>query len=265
MKTALLLTCCLVMTLGAQPCFAQQSEEELAKAVQNPIANLISLPLQNNTNFNIGPDNRTQNVLNIQPVWPFSRGDWNIITRTIAPIITQPDLASSSGSTSGLGDINMTAFLSPAKSQEVTWGVGPILSFPTATDDALGSKKWWAGPSAVFLIQPSPWVVGVLANNLWSFAGDDERGDVNAFLLQYFVNYNLRDGWYLLSAPILTANWKADDGQQWTIPFGGGLGRVFRVGKQPINAQVSGYWNAEKPDLGPDWQLRAQVQFLFPK
>lgn len=258
-------SCVMILLLAAVPSWSQQSEEDLAKAAQNPIASLISLPFQNNTNFNIGPNNRTQNVLNIQPVWPFARGNWNIITRTIVPVISQPDFTSTSGSTFGLGDINLSVFLSPAESGKVVWGVGPIFSFPTASDDVLGSKKWGIGPSAVALMIPSPWVIGVLVNNIWSFAGDDARADINAFLLQYFINYNLADGWYLTSAPILTANWEAASGQEWTIPFGGGVGKIFRVGKQPMNGQISAYGNVKKPDGGPDWQLRVQLQFLFPK
>jgi len=239
--------------------------EELAKKTQNPVSDLISLPLQNNTNFGIGPHDRTQNVLNIQPVIPINVREWNLINRTILPLIYQPDIFDSSGGTFGLGDINSTLFLSPAKPSKFIWGVGPIISFPTATDDVLGSGKWSAGPSAVGLVMPGKWVLGALVNNIWSFAGDSERRSVNQFLLQYFVNYNLPKGWYLSSAPILTANWKADSGNQWTVPFGGGVGKIFRIGKQPMNAQVQAFYNAVKPDNGPDWTLRLQFQFLFPK
>jgi hypothetical protein len=110
-----------------------------------------------------------------------------------------------------------------------------------------------------------PWVIGVLANNIWSYTGDDDQPDVNQFLLNYFINYNLPQGWYISSAPIITANWKADSGNKWTVPFGGGVGKIFRVGKQPMNAQVQAFYNMDKPDNGPDWTLRLQLQFLFPK
>jgi hypothetical protein len=110
-----------------------------------------------------------------------------------------------------------------------------------------------------------PWVIGALASNLWSYAGDDDRESVNQFLMQYFINYNLPEGWYISSAPIITANWKADSGNKWTVPFGGGIGKIFRIGKQPMNAQVQAFYNAVKPDNGPDWTLRLQLQFLFPK
>ena len=223
----------------------------LAQAAQNPVANMISLPLQNNTNFGVGPGDDTQNILNIQPVIPVSLSEnWNLITRTIAPVIYQPEMVPGTGSEFGLGDINATLFFSPAKPGKLIWGLGPVFSFPTATDDVLGTDKWSAGPSAVALTINGPWVIGGLASNLWSFAGDDDRADVNQFLFQYFINYNMADGWYLSSAPIITANWEADSGNQWTIPFGGGVGKIFKIGKQAMNAQMQAFYNVEKPDDG---------------
>ena len=244
----------------------EQGTQELAKAAQNPVANMISLPLQNNINFNVGPGDDVQNVLNIQPVIPLTLSeDWNLITRTIAPVIYQPEMVPGAGSDFGLGDINLTLFLSPAKSGKLIWGAGPVFVFPSATENGLGADKWSAGPSVVALTIQGPWVVGALANNVWSFAGDGDRKDVNQFLLQYFINYNMPHGWYVSSAPILTANWEADSGNQWIIPIGGGGGKIFKIGKQPINAQVQGFYNLDKPVNGPDWTLRLQLQFLFPK
>lgn len=242
------------------------SDSDLAKQAQNPIANLISLPLQNNTNFGIGPDDETQNILNIQPVWPFSiNADWNLITRTILPVVSQPDiLTGGEGRINGLGDTTFTGFFSPKGSAKLTWGIGPVFLFPTATDDALGSDKWGAGASVVLLAMHGKWVVGSLISNLWSFAGSGSQ-DINLFTWQYFVNYNLPNSWYLSSAPIITANWEADSGNKWTVPFGGGFGKIFRIGKQPMNAQVQAFYNVAKPDFGPDWTLRLQLQFLFPK
>jgi hypothetical protein len=245
------------------PAFAQ---EDLAKQAQNPIANLISLPLQNNTNFGIGPDDETQNVLNIQPVWPLTLNDnWNLITRTIVPVISQPGaLTGGEGRVNGLGDTSFSAFFSPKDSARLTWGVGPILLFPTATDETLGSDKWGAGLSVVGLMMPGQWVFGSLFSNVWSFAGSGDQ-DVNLFTWQYFINYNLPKGWYLSSAPVITANWEAESGNQWTVPFGGGFGKVFHIGKQPVNGSTQAYYNVEKPEFGADWQLRVQLQFLFPK
>ncbi len=230
------------------------------------MADLISLPFQNNTGFNYGSDNGTQNVLNIQPVLPFSlNDDWNVITRTIVPLIYQPEIAPGVGDVFGLGDIQFTAFFSPKKPVG-GWivGAGPVFQFPTSTDESLGARKWTAGPSVVALRIEGPWVAGALVQNVWSFAGSG-RNDVNAMLVQPFVNYNMEDGWYLTSAPIITANWKADSDNKWLVPLGGGAGRVFRIGKQPVNCSLQAYWNVVNPDVGPEWTLRLQVQLLFPK
>jgi len=255
----------------------EQSQGDLAKQAQNPIANLISLPFQNNTNFGLGPDDEVQNVLNIQPVIPVTLNEnWNVITRTIVPILSQPNFyTNGEGRVTGLGDITFSAFFSPAESAKLTWGVGPIFLLPTATDgplggvsedggESLGSDKWGAGLTVVGLTMPGNWVIGSLFSNVWSFAGSGEN-DINLFTWQYFINYNLPKGWYLTSAPIINANWEADSDNAWTIPFGGGVGKLFSIGRQPINTQLAAYYNVEKPEFGPDWQLRFQIQFLFPK
>ena len=253
-----------LIALFATHAYADETAD-LAKKAQNPIANMISLPFQNNINTGIGPDDETQNILNIQPVWPVSLNDnWNVITRTIVPVISQPDILTGDGRVNGLGDINFTAFFSPAEASALTWGVGPAFVLPTATDDALGTDKWSAGASVVFLTMPGNWVVGSLFSNVWSVGGSGDN-DVNLFTWQYFVNYNLPNGWYLTSAPIITANWEADSDNRWTVPFGGGVGKIFKIGKQPINAQISAYNNVETPANGADWQFRIQFQFLFPK
>jgi hypothetical protein len=249
---------------------AEQSTQDLAKASQNPIANLISLPFQNNTNFGIGPDDDVQNILNIQPVWPVSLNEkWNMITRTIVPLMWQPDRGSGpwgqdSEVTFGLGDTTFTAFISPKDAGETTWGIGPVFLIPTATDDVLGADKWGAGASLVVLTMPGKWVIGSLFSIVWSFAGSGDQ-DVNFFTWQYFINYNLKDGWYLTSAPIITANWEEPSEERWTVPFGAGFGKVFRIRNQPLNCSAHAYYNVEKPTNGPDWQLRLQLQFLFPK
>ncbi len=243
----------------------ENGDDDLAKATQNPLASMISLPFQNNTNFGIGPDDDTQNILNIQPVWPFSLGeDWNFVTRTIIPVISQPGVAPGESRTNGVGDITFTGWVSPKNTGKWIWGVGGALVLPTATDDALGNDKWSVGPSVVVLTMPGKWVIGSLISNVWSVGGSGDQ-DVNFFTWQYFVNYNMDNGWYLTSAPIITANWEADSNNTWTVPFGGGVGRIFRIGKQPLNAQVSAYYNVEKPTSGADWQLRLQLQMLFPK
>jgi hypothetical protein len=246
---------------------AEMSAEELAKLAQNPVGNLISVPFQNNTNFNVGPLSGTQNILNIQPVIPIEvSAEWNIITRTILPVISQPAMFPGEERTSGLGDTTFTAFLSPAVPKGLIWGVGPVLQLPTDTND-LGNKNWGLGASLVVLRieKGDPWVYGVLVNNVWSLTSDKRGGAYSNGLIQPFVNYNFPEGFYLTSAPIATVAWKADSGQQWTVPVGGGVGKIFHLGKLPVNTQLSGYYNVVHPDDGANWQIRAQVQFMFPK
>lgn len=248
---------------------------DLAAAAQNPVADMISLPLQNNTYFGVGPGDDVVNVLNVQPVIPVRAGNWNLINRTIAPVIRVPNSiegipelpegVDDNSGTFGLGDINHTIYFSPAEAGALIWGVGPSLTLPTATDDRLGSEKWSAGPAAVALRMQGPWVYGALARNLWSFAGNDARADVNQFLLQPFVNYNLDRGWYLVSSPVITADWNASASDRWTIPVGGGVGKITAIGSQPVNLSAHAYYNLEAPTFGADFALRLQIQFLFPR
>jgi hypothetical protein len=194
--------------------------------------------------------------------------DWNLITRTILPLIWQPEFAPGQGSRFGLGDLQLSGFLSPAKpgADGLIWGAGAIVQMPTDTNE-LGNKNWGLGPTAVALrLKPGdPWVYGALVNNVWSLSSSGRGGSYNNFLIQPFVNYNLPGGTYINSVPIITADWKADSGQQWTVPLGLGIGHIFHFGKLPVNAQLGGYYNVVRPDNGPNWQLRAQVQLMFPK
>ena len=255
--------------LGGRPArAADEGATELAKKTQNPVADLISVPLQSNFNFNTGIKDETVYVLNVQPVIPIKLNhEWNLITRTIVPVINQPSLFpgpnSISGSAWGLGDINPSLFLSPAKPGAIIWGVGPTFTLPTATDWRLGSGKFSLGPTAVALTIQGPWVLGALINNQWSVAGWGDK-DVNQMLIQPFVNYNLADGWYLTSGPIVTANWEARSSDRWTVPIGGGVGKLFKLGPLPINTSLQAYYNVEKPRYASEWQLRFQVQFLLP-
>ncbi len=260
----------ILAALAASPVLAQDYDAtKLAKAVQNPVADLISVPLQYNANFGVGPGDGTQHVLNIQPVYPVKlNADWNLITRTIVPLISQPALAPGQDRENGLGDIQLSLFVSPAKSAGLIWGAGLIMQFDTASDDVLGQGKWGLGPAAVALKMQGPWVYGALINNVWSVGGDDNRSDVNQMLIQPFVNYNFpqHPGRYLTFSPIITANWEANSSNTWTVPLGLGIGQILKAGKLPLNVQASAYYNVEKPDVtGADWQLRLQVALLLPK
>jgi hypothetical protein len=241
---------------------AQQSQEELSEAAANPLADLISLPFQNNLNMNYGPFDRNVNVLNIQPVIPLAGG--KIITRTILPIVNIPDFGAETGKlTSGLSDIVFTAFYVP-KSNGVMWGFGPVAELPTG-GDLRGTQKWSAGPSLVVLIQPGDWTFGGLVNNTWSFAGNSDREDVNHMLINLFVVRQLGGGWYVNSAPIITADWTAEAEDQWIVPIGAGGGKVVMLGgKLPLNLQTQLYYNVVRPNFGPEWQWRVQAQFLLP-
>ncbi len=249
----------------AEPESEESKTAALAKAAQNPVANLISFPLQNNTNFGIGPYERAQNVLNIQPVIPFHISEkWNLITRTILPVVWQPNDQPTQG-WFGFGDLNPSLFLSPAKPGKLIWGVGPAFVFPTATAEQLGQGKFSLGPSVVVLSTPGHWVIGALTNNVWSVAGPHERAVVNQFLLQYFINYNMKKGWYLSTSPIITADWRAPSGNQAVVPFGGGVGRITKLGFQPVNISAAFYGNAVHPAGTSPWSMRLQIQLLFPK
>jgi hypothetical protein len=260
----------LVGACCAWPVMAADDATSLAKAAQNPVASMISLPLQFNMNFDTGPEDDLQTVLNIQPVVPFSLGEnWNLITRTIMPVISQPDFGVYSKRENGIGDIQFSTFLSPKapSSGGWIWGAGPIVQLDSATDDRLGQGAWGLGPTAVALRIAGPWVYGALVNNVWSVSEDDDRGEVNQFLMQPFINYNFPSspGRYLTFSPIITANWEAESGEEWLVPVGLGIGQVTRLGEQPVNLQGAFYYNVERPDGAPNYQVRLQFQFLFPK
>ena len=247
---------------------ASSATEALQKATQNPVASLTSVPIQNNSNFGVSPGYRTQDVLNIQPVIPLSVSKrWNLIIRWIAPVVWQPlpnQPRTPESGVYGFGDMQPAFFLSPRKTGKLIWGAGPIFQLPTATSTFLGQGKLGLGPSLVLLTQPGHWTIGALINNVWSVAGSVHRPFVNQMLLQYFVNYNLKSGWYLTSSPILTANWRVSKGG-WLVPFGGGAGRIMKLGAQPVNISASFYGNTVHPPGASSWGMRLQIAFLFPK
>jgi hypothetical protein len=248
-----------------------QAQDDLQAASQNPIASLISVPFQNNLFFNLGEEDKTQYVLNFQPVVPIElTDDWNLIFRPITPIIAKPRMFDGDSTAFGLGDMNPQLFFVPDATVDtaigtMTWGVGPSFQLPTATDKTLGSGQWSAGPAAVAFFANGNWTYGGLVSNIWSFAGRNKRADVNLLVAQPFVNYNLSDGWSLGAGPVITANWEADGDNVWTVPVGGGISKLFKVGDRPIKAALNTYYNAVRPDNAADWQLQFQLTFLFPE
>ena len=218
-----------------------------------------------------GANDYVFNIFNLTASTTRKFGDWALLNRLTIPIPYLPASAfvDKSGSLTGVGDIEYTGFFARDESKrrfKLVGGIGPTIVFDSATDDRLGLGKWLAGPTLVLVSLPDPLVVGALVRNLWSFAGDDNRPDVNLFLVQPFFNYNFRNGWYLASTPGIIANWEAQDKRnRWTVPIGGGVGKVmFRGEKRPINIRLQGFYFLEKPDLTPDWMLQLQFQILFP-
>jgi hypothetical protein len=239
-------------------------EAELAKKLQNPVANLISVPLQNNWDFSIGPADAMRYTLNVQPVIPLSLTmDWNLIIRTIVPIIHAESPVPSGDDKSGLGDILQSFFFSPhAPVDGWIWGVGPVVLYPSATDDALGSEKWGVGPTAVVLRQEKGWTYGLLANHVWSFAGEGSRMEVNATFLQPFGSYSTKTFTTFGLNTESSYDW---ENSQWTVPINVFASQLLKVGQQPISLQLGGRYYAERPSDGPEWGLRFAVTLLFPK
>lgn len=260
---------CLAALAVSAPAWAQQaagdSATELAKMTQNPVASLISVPLQNNLNFSTGPFNRLQYQGLLQPVVPIGLTDeWNVIVRPIIPFVDQPVGASSS--TFGLGDTVLQTYLSPKNPGSIIWGVGPVGQFPTRTDPVLGAGMWGAGLGGVALVTPGPWVIGLLANHVWSIgtpAADQTHFSLTT--LQPFINYNFGRGTALALVSQMTRDGTQPEGQQWTVPLGGSVSQVLMLGHQPIQFALGAFYNVAHPDGAADWQLRFQVTLLFPK
>jgi hypothetical protein len=235
-----------------------------AADVQNPVASLVSVPFQNNTYFDTGPNKSTVNALLIQPVVPFKLGaNWELVTRTIVPLIYEPRTSQTNGATFGLGNVQPQFFLTPAHPGSVIWGIGPQLWLPTATDPALGNNHLGGGAAAVVLTVKGHWLYGFIANQVWAAGNSKER--TNQFTFEPIVFYNMARGWYLTSTPVATAQWDERGHNVWTVPVGGGVGRLFKVGSQPINMRIQAFDNVHRPDFAPSWQVQFQVQFLFPK
>lgn len=242
---------------------AQADETDLARQLANPIASLISVPIQSNYDFGIGPGDGTKWTTNVQPVIPFELNEhWNLISRTILPVIDQEGIAPGGVSDEfGLGDTVQSLFFSPAESDPI-WGVGPVFLIPTATDDLLGGEQWGIGPTTVALKQFGPWTVGGLFNHIWSFAGEDSRDDVNATFLQPFVSY-ITDTKTTFSVNLETTyDWEHEE---WNVPVNFVVSQLLKIGDQPVQFFGGVRYYIETPDGGPEWGLRFGLTFLFPK
>ncbi len=245
----------------------------IIKTSQNPVGNIAVVPFQNNFNYGFGPYTRFQYLLNVQPVIPIMLSpQWSLVARTIIPIVNQPSsaappiCASPAGcpSTFGLSNVQEQLFFGPkTKPGGLIWAAGPIFQFPTATPSSLGSAKWAVGPDAVALIMPGKWVMGALVAQLWSFAGPPAPSNVNSFLVQPFINYNLNSGWAISAAPVMTSN-AALPGTKWTVPLGGGVAKTFKAGDQLMQLSVLYYTNVARPLAAPQTTLRVNWSLLWP-
>jgi hypothetical protein len=244
-----------------------QDAAALAKELSNPIASLISVPFQSNWEQGIGPDgDGSRYTLNIQPVIPISISpDWNLISRTILPVVDQWSIFPGAGEQFGLSDTVQSLFFSPKEPTAggLIWGVGPVFLLPTATDDLLGSEQWGAGPTAVGLVQTGPWTIGMLANHIWSFAGPRDRTDINSTFIQPFISYNTPTAWTFTLQTESTYDWEGD---QWQIPVAAMVSKVTKIGDQLVQFQAGPRYYAASTTGGPDgWAFRFNVVLLFPK
>ncbi|MDD9301871.1 MAG: transporter [Desulfobacter sp.] len=251
----------------AFPVQAQGEDADLAQELSNPLADLITIPIQINYDRDIGPmDDGWRLQANIQPVIPFHLNDnWNLITRSIIPVIYQDDILPGSGSDCGLGDINVSLFFSPSRptSSGLMLGAGPILVFPSATETYLGGEKWGAGPAAVALTVRGKWTMGTLANHIWSYAGDSARQDISNTFVQPFLAYTLPSAWTFSLQSKSSYNWETE---KWSVPINAAVSKLVRWGRLPVSLQAGvGYW-VESPDSGPEgFRVRFQVNFVLPK
>ena len=257
--------CLLPLALGAQG----PSQQELQKIARNPFADVIKLPFAPDIYFDSGPFSRTGGDLEIEPRIPFqiSKG-WLLIPKIVALAATYvPDPTRKSGGSVGLGDIVPTFFFTPANVGRIIWGVGPTLLIPTATDKELGAGKWGLGPSFVVLTLPEWGSAEIRVQNIWSFAGSRKRGPVNQMELAPSFSYNLTDEWYLTTGPTIAADWTQVFSDRWVVPVGGGIGRTFKLGRQPVDMNLTLYRNVVRPvsHLSPRWQLSLEVTLLFTK
>jgi hypothetical protein len=248
---------------GAQPA-PQDQQSELARKLSNPVSDLVSVPFQFNWEQNVGPNDETRFVLNVQPVIPFSiSSDWNMITRVIVPFVGQPALFEGGTPESGVSDVLTSFFFSP-RAGGITWGVGPALSLPSTSIPTLGTGKWSAGPTAVVLKQTGPWTVGALWNQVWSFAGSDARRDVNRMFVQPFLAYQATRTVTFTVQSETSADWEVDEGR-WTVPINFLVAKLSTFGVFPASYQLGFGVFPAHPEIGPSWKIRGAIVILLPR
>lgn len=255
-----------LMVLAAVSPALADADTDLAQQLTNPVASLISVPFQGNWNQGIGPAGEGQQAyINVQPVIPIKlNDDWNLISRTILPIVTQDDIYPGAGSQFGLGNTQQSLFFSPARPVHgIIWGAGPIVYLNTASDPLLGPEKWGAGPTVVALTIQGPWTIGILANQIWSFAGDQNQTDINQAYMQPFISYTTKDAWTFTLNSESTYNWINNE---WSVPFNATVSKLVKFDNQPISLFAGArYWAISPDDAGPTgWGVRAGLTFLFP-
>lgn len=254
-----------LLMAGGLAAEAQEQGAELAKKLSNPISDLISMPLQYNYNEGLGTGNGKQSYINIQPVIPFSiSDDWNVISRTILPVISQDNVIPGEGSQFGTGQITQSLFFSPKAptSAGLIWGVGPAFMVPTATD-GLGTNQWALGATGVGLTQKGPWTLGLLANHLWSVTGNSRHGEMSNTFVQPFVSYTTAQATSFSLNTETTYDW---EDSEWSVPINALVSQVLKLGEQPIQVGAGARYWAQSPEGGADgWGARLQLTFLFPK
>jgi hypothetical protein len=254
------------LSIIAAPVAADEAEE-LAKKLANPVASLISVPIQANYDRDIGPhEDGSVWRINIQPVIPFTLNEnWNLISRTIFPIIDQSDVPLNGMGESGIGDTVQSFFFSPKKPtpRGMIWGIGPVIMLPTASDEMLGTEKWGIGPTGVALKQDGPWTYGALVNHIWSFAGDDDRADVSATFIQPFLTYITKTKTTFALNTESTYDW---ENEEWSVPINFNILQLLKIGPQIIQIGAGARYWVDSPDNGPEgWGARITLTFLYPK
>lgn len=239
--------------------------EEAVIDVENPLIDRVSIPIVTRTAFGIGTFKRTANVTSIQPVLPIPLGKNHLVLRPSIPFIYAPTLNQPQGGDYGLGDLRLQAYFVPKPKGSLVWGVGPTFLFPTAGDRRLGFGKWGIGPALAAVWSGGRWTIGGRIENYWSIAGDGRRANVSQLTALPFLTYTLGKGWYLVSAPVITAFWNIPQGGKWLLPVGGGIGKVMKLGDRPFNISVQAYWHAVRPGSTEGWALVVQFQSLFPR